>query len=139
MGPLQGGCLCGAVRYEAEGEPFWALACHCRDCQHVTGGAAANIVMMQKSAVTVVTGQPREWAKQADSGRRITRSFCGACGTPLFISLEALPDALGMMVGSFDNPTFFRAKAELWLSSAPPWHRPEPDVPHFEKGPVHAK
>ena len=34
-----GGCLCGAVRYESEGEPFFALQCHCRDCQRSSGTA----------------------------------------------------------------------------------------------------
>ena len=126
------------MRYRAEGEPIGSVACHCRDCQHIAGGSAANILMLRKSDVTITGGPPTGWTKQADSRRRITRSLCGACGTPLFISLEALPEALGVMVGTLDDPSFFRPGMEIWLSSAPPWHRPEPGVPHFEKGPVRA-
>ena len=36
---LEGGCYCGSVLYVAEGEPMMKAQCHCRECQHLTGGA----------------------------------------------------------------------------------------------------
>ena len=32
-----GGCLCGALRYEAVGEPLYAGLCYCADCQKASG------------------------------------------------------------------------------------------------------
>jgi hypothetical protein len=32
-----GGCLCGALRYEAEGEPTVMGHCYCADCRKVSG------------------------------------------------------------------------------------------------------
>jgi hypothetical protein len=134
MGLLEGGCLCGAIRYRAEGNAFGSVACHCRDCQRIAAGSAANFLMIRKAEVSV-TGQAQAWTKQGDSGRSITRSFCGTCGTPLFIALEMLPDAVGLAVGSLDDPSAYKPGMEIWLDSAPPWHRPAPDVPQFKKGP----
>ena len=39
---LTGGCLCGAVRYEAGWPPNWSAHCHCRDCQRASGAAFAT-------------------------------------------------------------------------------------------------
>ena len=136
MGSFEGGCLCGAIRYRAGGNSFGSVACHCRDCQRIASGSAANFLIMRKAEVSVTQGRAQAWTKQGDSGRAITRSFCGTCGSPLFIALEALPDMAGIAAGSLDDPSAFKPGMEIWLDSAPPWHRPEPDVPHFKKGPV---
>ena len=41
---VEGGCYCGALRYQAEGEPLFKGQCHCRECQYITGGSV-NVVM----------------------------------------------------------------------------------------------
>ena len=40
---IEGGCLCGAVRYEANAEPAFAVHCYCRQCQRITGAGHASI------------------------------------------------------------------------------------------------
>ena len=37
-----GGCMCGAVRYEASGEPFSVNHCHCLSCRKHNGGPAKH-------------------------------------------------------------------------------------------------
>ena len=44
MGEIRtGGCACGAVRFEAEGERAFLDACHCPTCRAWTGGPALSL------------------------------------------------------------------------------------------------
>ena len=47
---LVGGCSCGAVRYQCDGEPVMAAHCHCRDCQRSSGAAMATVFAVPKVA-----------------------------------------------------------------------------------------
>jgi hypothetical protein len=46
---LEGGCLCGKVRYSAEAEPAFVGVCHCKNCQKGTGTAFAIVVALPSS------------------------------------------------------------------------------------------
>ncbi len=135
MDVTTGGCLCGAVRYEARGRPKFALSCHCRDCQYVSGGGPAHVLLFAAEAVTVTKGQPRTYRSKSESGNDIGRSFCEACGTPLFAHNAAHPEVLPVKVGSLDDPSTFRPRADIWVSSAQPWTRLDSTVPQVAKNP----
>ncbi|KAG1525004.1 hypothetical protein G6F50_018486 [Rhizopus delemar] len=60
------------------------------------------------------------------------RSFCAACGTPLFGGSEGMGYEV-VRAGSLDDPEAFHAKASLWTSSAPSWHHVDRSVPHFPR------
>ena len=53
MPQIAGGCLCGKVRYSANGRPAFVGVCHCTDCQKFTGSAFAIVVGVPKPALTV--------------------------------------------------------------------------------------
>jgi hypothetical protein len=69
---LEGGCYCGAVRYVAEGEPVLRAQCHCRACQHISGGAL-NLFMLMPAEGFAYT--------RPDKADGVTREFCAVCGT----------------------------------------------------------
>ena len=79
---LTGGCHCGAVRYEIDGEPMHGgqALCHCTDCRRCAGAPMVGWAMYPEDALTVTQGSPREYAS-SDTGRRW---FCETCGTGLF-------------------------------------------------------
>jgi hypothetical protein len=117
---LSGGCACGAVRYDAEVEPVVMLNCHCRDCQRATGSAYAAIVVVPKAAVRI-EGELRYQKTIGDSGKAVERGFCPACGSPVAVRLEKLPDILGLQAGSLDDPSLHRPAMDLFTESAQPW------------------
>ena len=60
---LAGGCICGAIRFECDMEPFIMLNCHCRDCQRVSGSAFAPVVFVPKTGIRLL-GEPRLRARR---------------------------------------------------------------------------
>ena len=53
---VQGGCYCGAVRYEASGDPMMRAECYWLKCQYITGGANVLVMGMPFDRFTLVKG-----------------------------------------------------------------------------------
>jgi hypothetical protein len=126
-----GGCLCGAVRYESEGEPVFSLQCHCRDCQRSSGSAYIAAIRVPASGFRIIQGAPKRYVAKADSGNEITRAFCGDCGSPLYVQVATRPDIVGIRVGSLDDPSSFRPEADIFVKSAQPWDHMDPALPKY--------
>jgi Glutathione-dependent formaldehyde-activating enzyme len=55
MAHIEGGCLCGRVRYGADADPAFVGVCHCNDCQKFTGSAFATVVAVPAAALKIAT------------------------------------------------------------------------------------
>jgi hypothetical protein len=124
------------VRYAVSADPIVAMACHCRACQYVSGGAEANVVIVPRAAFEKSSGEERFFRSKAASGTEVWRSFCPECGTPLFAGSDQHPNVLSIKVGTFNEPGLFRRQGHIWTSEAPPWHLMESDLPKAEANPV---
>jgi hypothetical protein len=104
-----GGCLCGAIRYSVEGEPFHVGRCHCADCRKRSG-----------SAFTIYGHWPlKAFESTGEYATYDGDSFCPLCGSRLFIVAE---DAVELQLGSLDDAPFeLRPEAELWVKRREPW------------------
>lgn len=116
-----GGCRCGAIRYEVSGEPVAGIACHCRDCQYVSGGAANHSMVFGRAGFAIVKGAPKIYKARPASGGTF---FCDACGVQIFSQPDSNPGLVAIKVGSLDESSDYRVQADIWMKSAPPWHRP---------------
>ena len=135
MAVRTGGCLCGAVRYESEGDPIFSLQCHCRDCQRSSGTAYIAAMRVPASGFRITQGEPKRYVGKADSGNAITRAFCGECGSPLYVQVATRPDIVGLRVGTLDDPGEFRPEADIFVRSAQPWEHLNPDLPKYDTYP----
>jgi hypothetical protein len=92
-----GGCLCGAVRFEADAPAAKPHTCSCKMCQRHTGSLTAAWVEFPRQAVRWPSGAPATWRSSDYS----SRAFCAACGS----SLGAIDDApvVALLVGTFDK------------------------------------
>ena len=103
-------------------------------CQYIAAGNATVNLAFASDAVTI-TGQLRDYPSTADSGRRMHRRFCPACGVHVFSQAEERPHLVVVRAGTLDDPEIAIAQALIWTASAPSWAHIDPDLSHFEGQP----
>ena len=115
---LTGGCLCGAVRYEARPGDLDGYYCHCRMCQLAFGNTRAAFLNLRKDQVTWSGTAPKQYASSAFA----LRGFCGACGTPLSFAYTD-SERMDISVGSLDEPSAVKPVSHFAVESRiAAWH-----------------
>ena len=118
--PLQGGCLCGAVRYRIEGAPLLAYVCHCHNCQ-TRSGAAFSLSILVRSADLAIDGPMHRHRRTSARGAEIDYGFCGTCGVLLNGCAVATSDFTSLFAGTLDDAGWVEPIAQTWVDSALPW------------------
>lgn len=115
-----GGCLCGALRWRAEGEPLLQGLCHCRNCQRLGGGGHVGFICFPEEAATV-EGETRSHGVTGGSGRVATRYSCPVCHAIVFGRSEVIPGKINFYAGSLDDTSLFKPTMAIFVRSRPPW------------------
>ena len=131
MAEYEGGCLCGAVRYGLEGDPFDCGWCHCRTCQ-LNSGAPAMAFASVKAGEWVVT-RGEENVSRIRSTSFAERLFCGRCGTPLAIDYDIQPETFDFSVITLDDPTAVRPGFHIFWASRVSWFDPGDNLPKYDR------
>jgi len=131
---LEGGCYCGAVRYQAEGKPQLKAQCHCRECQYITGGAPNMFLLMPPEGYRFTKGAPKEFTR-IDIENPVTRQFCAECGTHLATRRPGLPFVI-IKAGTLDDPSQFgMPQMAIFTIDKQDFHTIPDGVPTFERMP----
>ncbi len=126
---ITGGCMCGAVRYEANEPPIEAGTCHCRMCQRATGSAFWAGAAFPRSAFRFTKGEPKRY----QSSSIAERSFCPDCGSPVVsrylvpVRTSMHPDMVWVHIGTLDKPEAASIDSHYGVESQLPWV-------HFDDG-----
>lgn len=132
---ITGGCYCGDVRYEVEGDPLAKLQCHCRECQRISGGGANFTMAVPDATFNYTKGAPAAYTRDDLEGA-VTREFCGRCAAPLLTRAPGLPGAVLLKVGSMDSPEDFGGPdAAIYMDEAYDFHSVAEGVAQFPKFP----
>jgi hypothetical protein len=129
---ITGGCHCGAVRYEAEGEALTHALCHCSDCRRSAGAPMVAWTMYRLDAVKVTKGAVKVYAS-SEHGRR---HFCPDCGTGLFYTnVEMLPGIIDIQSATYDDPNAVPVRAHIQVAERIGWMERAHELPAFERYP----
>jgi len=125
-----GGCMCGAVRYVASGEPFSVAHCHCHSGRKHTGGPVVTLAGYLKKQVTF-SGSERAFYESSPGA---LRAYCSQCGSPL--TWEGDGGDLGPIVelhlSTFDEPEAVPPTAHAFYPERLPWFDIADDLPRYE-------
>ncbi len=139
----EGGCMCGAVRYEADGEPLQVGHCHCHSCRSHTGAPVVTFVVFEHNQVKFTKGDRKIY----NSSPGVGRGFCDQCGTPLTWEGEAWGRSIiEFHISTLDNPNafvptihWFHSERIDWFDVAdnlPRLHGASDDEEPYHHGPV---
>lgn len=134
MAKLEGGCLCGAVRYSAEAQPAMVAYCHCRDCQRATGSGHSFSVAVPAASVHI-KGEIKLFQSAGASGQDVRRMFCPECGSHLMIEANLLAGLTLVAAGTLDDSSWVEPGVHIWTSSAAPWDQPPSGATSFPQLP----
>ncbi|KAI1325153.1 glutathione-dependent formaldehyde-activating enzyme [Xylariaceae sp. FL0255] len=133
---LSGHCLCKAVTYTVDSDPFNVAYDHCDDCQRQTGSTYSLVAVVPKDKVKV-NGPIKTYAGKADSGNTVNRVFCSECGSPIYHEPTVAP-IVALKVGTLEveQKKALKPAAEIWCVSKLPYVFDKPEA-SFDKMPPH--
>ncbi len=126
---LEGGCLCGALRYRLD--PTGGVAasiCHCVTCRRAAGAQSVAWATVGTDRFVWTAGAPATHV----SSPGVLRSHCPTCGTSL--TFQSSPDSIDVTLASLDDPEGLPPTTEIWLSHRLSWEPVDPRRPGFSRG-----
>lgn len=117
--PLQGGCLCGAVRFELTA-PFTAAGyCHCTHCQRRTGTGSSANGRVPQDRFRLLQGEEHLRSYRPPQGR--PKVFCASCGSALFSGDPLGDEEVSLRLGALDRDPGIRPQYRMYVDSAVSW------------------
>ena len=132
----KGGCACGAIRYETDSEPIFQNHCQCADCQKLSGTGHGSYLTFAQRDRCAIAGKASTWRVAGDSGNAKVHAFCPTCGTPVYLTFEAMPDLIAVPATSLDDPSLFRPQVVTYAARGPSWDLMDPALRKFERMPT---
>jgi hypothetical protein len=117
---MTGGCLCGALRYVAEGKPTFQGCCFCEDCRRASGSGIVPFIGFPPNAVRV-TGKVLMHSKKLKNGRSAERNSCAVCGGLAFGGEIGNAEGHTIYAGSLDDPARFKPAMAINTAEAQAW------------------
>lgn len=127
--PITGGCLCGDVRYGANGSPVLVEFCHCQSCRRGAGAPLVAWAAFRRAEFGATAGNVTAY----ESSPGVVRTFCGRCGTSLTLADDRFSDEIYVSVGSFDDPESLPPEFHIWRVQRLSWIETSDSLPRYSQ------
>ncbi|HWD48784.1 MAG TPA: GFA family protein [Rhizomicrobium sp.] len=117
---FKGGCLCGALRYEADAAPVFAGYCCCDDCQKASGSGFIPFIGFPPGALKV-TGPYTLYQMHHNDGRSSERFSCAKCASLVFGGEPSNPNGNTIYAGTLDDTPLFKPTMAIMTKFKPDW------------------
>ena len=124
-----GGCLCGAVRYEAQEDAVDSGYCHCKMCQILSGSAVLPWASFLIEAFVYTRGMPKVYHSSSYG----QREFCAKCGSQIAFRASDPSRTVEINMGTLDDPERIKPKYHIWCDSRIPWFETVDDTPRYPR------
>lgn len=128
-----GGCLCGALRWQATAPPKFMGHCYCADCRKASGSGFVPFMGFPASALKI-TGEARQVMSKSSRGNEAVRNFCPVCGGLVFGGERGKDTLHTIYAGSLDDPSLFRPTVAIFTRGRPDWAVIPPGLKVYERG-----
>ena len=121
---MEGGCLCGKIRFTSSVEPKSVVNCHCNNCKRSVGAAYITWAVFQKDCISFNITPPTHTAPN-----RAVRTFCDTCGTSIAYWHPNRESVIDITVGCLDDPEKCPPERNIWTKNRLSWIEDPGDIP----------
>jgi hypothetical protein len=116
---VKGGCLCGAVYFEARLPSKWCAHCHCNMCRKAHGAGYVTWVGFESDHFTLLRGDKHlKWYESSTGARR---GFCSDCGSSMLFEAKRWSGETHVALGCIDDKIDRKPQANSFFDAHVNW------------------
>ena len=129
---IRGSCLCGKIKYEIRGRPYFINHCHCSICRKAHGAAFGSFLQASLDLFDWTSGE--EMVTRFESYPGNERCFCSECGANMPVT-RSWENRVVIPAGTLDDDPGVRPVLHIFTGSKAPWYEIRDDLPQFREFP----
>ncbi len=130
---IKGGCQCGNVTYESDGEISDLSHCHCSMCRKLHGAAFATFAGVARDGFRWSAGE--DTLGTYASSEKTDRMFCQVCGSQLAVFFTPEPDVVYLTMGTVEGNPDCPPDYHQFAASKASWHEITDGKPQHDAWP----
>lgn len=121
---ITGGCVCSTTRYRLLTSPLFCYACHCPDCQKLSGGAFGLFLKIELYNIKIISPTVPAFVKaEPKPGHTEQFAQCPKCLINLWANSSMEQGICDLRVGTLDFPSLMEPDLHIFVESKLDWVR----------------